>query len=99
MDEIRQKNHFQYFNNINSHYTHGTVLIIQKNGRGFVTLYCFYDEKAIKKLDTYMAAIEGTLKYRDSEPELKKYVVNEDIVRMCIGVYRQKSAYNYFFHR
>ena len=63
----------------NSNYTYCTVLIIQKKGRGFVTLYCYYDDNAAKNLDIYMAAIEGTLRYREGEPELKKHDFDENI--------------------
>ena len=92
--ENNRNNYF--FNKINkqynSSYTNCTVLIIQKEGRGFVTMYCFYDEKAMDNIVTYITAIEGTLRYRDNEPELKKYIINEDLVTVCIGVQRQKKS-------
>ena len=53
-------------------YSHCTVLIIQKRGRGCVAIYCLYDEKKVPDVGAHIAAIEGTLKYRDGEPELKK---------------------------
>jgi len=80
-----------YFNRINgklnSNYNHGKVFIIQKEERKFITMYCFYNEKAKKSLDAYMAAIEGTLKFRDSEPESKEYIIDGDLI--VIGIYRK----------
>ena len=55
-----------------NNYTHCKVLITQKRGRGFVAVYCIYNDNAINNLDAYMTAIEGTLRYGESEPELNK---------------------------
>ena len=63
----------------NYNYSHCTVLIIQKQGRGMIAMYCIYDEDATKNLDTYMTAIEGTLRYRESDPELKKWEIDDYI--------------------
>jgi len=76
----------------NTSFSHGTVLIIQKKGRGFITLYCFYNDKAKNNLNAYTEAIEGTIRYRNGEPELKKYYDgDEELVLVCIGLLRQKK--------
>lgn len=41
------------------------ALFIQKNGRGYVNFYCFYTDKAKKKLDYYWKKIEGVLRFED----------------------------------
>ena len=95
-DDFSYAKDYYYYGTINrrfhSNYTHGVVLIIQKKGRGFVAMYCFYDENAINNLDAYMAAVEGSLRYRDDEPELKKYFEDEDIVFVCPGIPRQRRS-------
>jgi len=53
-------------------YSHCTVLVIQKRGRGYVAIYCLYDEKKVLDVGAHISAIESTLKYREGEPELKK---------------------------
>jgi hypothetical protein len=56
---------------VNNDYSHVTILILQKEGRGFVAMYLLYNE-GNTNLETYMPAIEETLKYREGEPEMKK---------------------------
>jgi len=63
------KNKTKYYDN---NYSNCTILIIQKKGRGYVAVYCVYDERAEKKMNSYMAAIEGSIKYREGEPELTR---------------------------
>ena len=46
-------------------YQYLDVLFIQKNGRSFVNLCCFYDETGKKNLPKYWKAIEGLLRYED----------------------------------
>lgn len=41
------------------------ILFLQKKGRGYVSFYCFYTDKAKKQLDSYWEKIEGVLKYED----------------------------------
>lgn len=41
------------------------LLCFQKSGRGFIIFYCFYTNKAKKKLDYYWKEIEGVLRYED----------------------------------
>ena len=88
-----RKNYF--FNAVNrqynSNYTHGNVLFIRKIGRGSLTLYIFYDEKATKNLDAYMEAIERTIRYRDDEPEMG-YLKDDGIVIVCPGIIRQSTG-------
>lgn len=58
-------------------YNHCQVMIIQKNTRGPISLYCFYNDKGEKKLDTYLKSLEGMFWYREPKdfievPELPK---------------------------
>jgi hypothetical protein len=46
-------------------YNHLDALFLQKQGRGFICLYCFYTDKARKDLANYWKAIEGTFRYED----------------------------------
>ena len=46
-------------------YNYLDVFLIQKNGRGFVTFYSFYDEEGKKNLDKYKKEIEGILRFED----------------------------------
>jgi hypothetical protein len=48
-------------------YNYCKVLIMQKKGRGYLPLYCMYDGKAVKNIDTYMTAIESAFRYRDCD--------------------------------
>ena len=50
---------------LNDLYKNCKVLLIQKKGRGFIALYCFYNEVAAKNLDQYMKPVEEMFKYRD----------------------------------
>lgn len=46
-------------------YKYFDALFIQKNGRGFVNFYCFYDDEGKKNLAKYMKGIEGSLWYEN----------------------------------
>jgi len=46
-------------------YNHFDALYLQKKGRGFLTFYTFYTDKAKKKLTKYQKEIEGIFRYRD----------------------------------
>ena len=46
-------------------YNHCQVVVIQKNSRGFVCLYCFYNDKGERKLNRYLKSLEGMFWYRD----------------------------------
>ncbi|WP_316793713.1 hypothetical protein [Pedobacter frigoris] len=46
-------------------YNHMEALYLQKKGRGFVNFYCFYTDKAKKKLPQYRKAIEEIFRYED----------------------------------
>ena len=61
-------------------YSHCTVLFLQKKGRGYVSIWCVYNEKSINNVDTFISAIEGTLRYREGEPELKRFDGGDEIV-------------------
>jgi len=49
---------------IKDRYTDNNVLVLQKNGRGYITIYCFYTQKGKKELDKYMKQIENMFWYR-----------------------------------
>ena len=58
-------------------YNHCQALLLQKNSRGPICLYCFYNDKGEKKLDTYLKSLEGMFWYREPKdfievPELPK---------------------------
>jgi hypothetical protein len=40
-------------------------LWLQKKGRGWVNLYCFYTDEAKKKLPEYRKAVEGIFRYEN----------------------------------
>lgn len=46
-------------------YRYLNVLFLQKNGRGWVGIYCFSDDKAQTNLTKYMTAIQGSFRYED----------------------------------
>lgn len=46
-------------------YSHLETLYLQKKGRGFINFYCFYTDKAKKKLPAYRKAIEKTFRYEN----------------------------------
>ena len=46
-------------------YDYCQVVIIQKNGRGLVCLYCFYNDKGKRKWDNYLKSLAGMFWYRD----------------------------------
>lgn len=47
----------------NEKYNHFDALYIQKNGQGYINFFCFYSDKAAKKLPEYWKAIEGIFRY------------------------------------
>lgn len=49
-------------------YSENKVLLLQKNDRGFIALYCFYTKKGQKKLKKYMRLIENTFWFIDYCP-------------------------------
>ena len=46
-------------------YNHCQVVVIQKNTRGLVCLYCFYNDRRKRKLNRYLKSLEGMFWYRD----------------------------------
>lgn len=46
-------------------YNYCQVIIIQKNARGLICLYCFYNDKGKRILSYYMRSLEGMFWYRD----------------------------------
>ncbi|MDR0505266.1 MAG: hypothetical protein LBH32_00390 [Dysgonamonadaceae bacterium] len=55
-------------------YNHCEVIYLQKRNRGFIGLYCFYDDIAAAGLDEYMQKVKGIFHYRDCE------IKNSDIL-------------------
>lgn len=52
-------------------YNHCKVIVMQKNKRGCITLYCLYNDAGKEKLSTYMRALEGLFRYRNPEEYIK----------------------------
>ena len=52
-------------------YSGNKVLLLQKNERGFIVLYCFYTKKGEKKLSKYMGVIENAFWFIDYCPTLE----------------------------
>lgn len=52
-------------------YTDNTVLTLQKKGKGFITLYCFYTKEGKRKINDYMKVVENMLWFRDYCPSLR----------------------------
>lgn len=46
-------------------YNNLTAFVLQKNGRGFVMIYCLYTDKAKKKLNRYWKQVEGIYRYEN----------------------------------
>ncbi|MFT3949026.1 MAG: hypothetical protein QM763_18825 [Agriterribacter sp.] len=46
-------------------YKYMKALVLQKNGRGFVEIFCFYTESERKKLFRYWKSVERIYKYED----------------------------------
>ena len=64
-------------NSNTKHYPYCTVLMIQKNGRGYIPMYFFYDEVGKKDLEVHIEAIASSFRYGEESPLLKK-IKNED---------------------
>jgi hypothetical protein len=59
-------------------YGYCKVIIVQKKGRGYLPLYCFYDDIAAKNVEKYLVAIEGIFKYQDCDKPLYQVPEKED---------------------
>lgn len=46
-------------------YNHCQVIMIQKNKRGVIFLYCFYNDASARKLNRYLKALKGIFWFRD----------------------------------
>jgi hypothetical protein len=67
-------------------YNHCKILLIQKKGRGYLPLYCFYDMEAAKNPDKYMTAIEGIFKYKDcAKPLYQQPKIDSSFTVICIA--------------
>lgn len=50
---------------LRTNYNQCEVMVLQKNGRGYTTLYCFYKNGAKRNLDLYFKSIDKMFRYRD----------------------------------
>lgn len=50
--------------NLENKYNHCQVMIIQKNRRGCIALYCFYNDKGARKLSHYIKTLKNIFWYR-----------------------------------
>lgn len=50
-------------------YSHYKIYYLQRKGRGYIPIYCFFDKKAFKKQDKYTKIIDGLFWYNDEEPD------------------------------
>ena len=50
-------------------YSNCKIYFIQRKGRGFVPIFCFFDEKAFKEQKKYLKAAESIFWYGDAEPD------------------------------
>ena len=69
-----------------------TVLFFQKKGRGYVAIFCIYNETK-KNKDTYMATIEDAFRYREGDPELKRIEGGDAIVQFKVGSLQREMDY------
>ena len=46
-------------------YKHCKALVLQKENRGFLVMYCFYSNKAKKNIDSYMKSLDSIFRYED----------------------------------
>jgi hypothetical protein len=53
-------------------YNHCNVVYLQKKNRGFIALYCFYDDVAFADRDKYMQKVKRMFHYRDGEVDVEK---------------------------
>jgi hypothetical protein len=73
-----------------SHYSYCTVVIIQKTGRGHVSMFCFYDDESKKDLKQHLSAVENMFRYEDRLP-LKTKLCQPEIVTFVANP-KQKKA-------
>lgn len=71
-------------------YNHCDVIYYQKKNRGFIGLYCFYDDIAVANLDKYMQEIKRVFRYKDGEIEISDILAPEGTV--VIGRPTKKKA-------
>jgi hypothetical protein len=59
-------------------YNRCDVIYLQKKNRGYIALYCFYDDVAAANPEKYMQKIKGMFRYRDGEIENSDILTPED---------------------
>lgn len=57
--------HLEAKNYYKGKYNNLWVLVIKKKGRGFVRMYCFYEDMSKIKLAKYKTKVEGIFRYKD----------------------------------
>jgi hypothetical protein len=73
-----------------SPYPYCSVLIIQKNDRGYLPMFCFYDEIGEKNLEKYLSDLRGAFRYGDEQP-LKKELSSHDMVTIRVMSMQKKG--------
>lgn len=66
-------------------YNYCQVMIIQKNGRGFIRLVSIYNDEGKKKLDSYIKSLEGVFWYRDPKDYIEFVDSEEDSITVIQG--------------
>jgi hypothetical protein len=75
-----------------SPYPYGSVLVIQKNNRGYLPMFCFYDETGKKNLEKYMSDLKGAFRYGDEQPLKKNLDRTRDLVTVrAIPMQKKKN--------
>jgi hypothetical protein len=73
-------------------YPYCSVLIIQKNDRGYLPMFCFYDETGKKNLEHYLSDLKGAFRYGDEQP-LKKELSTHGMVTIRVMPMQKKTKY------
>lgn len=74
-------------------YNHCQAMLIQKNRRGMFVLYCFYNDKAAKRLNRYTKALEKVFWYRDPKDYIE--VVEPKVDSIYVIPHLKKKTQNY----
>lgn len=74
-------------------YNHCEVVMIQKNGRSFVQLFCLYTDKVVSRLDSYMKQLEGMIWYREPKDyvTVKAPVLKDSVIVVKAKKRKQKT--------
>ena len=70
-------------------YPYCSVLMIQKNGRGFLPIFCFFNDDGMNDIDTHSAAIERAFRYGNESPVAER-IKQEGIVTIIADPKQKK---------